>query len=130
MDKRNIASKVTKKVYEKPHLKLFGNVSALTTGGSLSGSENTGNKAGFMSTGSDRSLKQNIVKIGDHYLGFGLYLFDYKPELCDHLDLAIDRQFGVMADEVEKIMPEAVAVHPDGYKMVNYQMLGINRNLH
>ena len=40
------------------------------------------------------------------------------------------RQFGVMADEVERAMPEAVSVHPDGYKMVNYAMLGISRNLH
>jgi hypothetical protein len=35
-----------------------------------------------------------------------------------------------MADEVEQVMPEAVSVHPDGYKMVNYAMLGISRVLH
>jgi hypothetical protein len=29
-----------------------------------------------------------------------------------------------MADEVEKIMPEAVLIHPTGYKMVNYSMIG------
>jgi hypothetical protein len=58
----------------------------------------------------------------------GLYLFDYKPEFrdtCGH-----GRQFGVMADEVEQVMPEAVSVHPNGYKMVDYAILGISRNLH
>lgn len=47
------------------------------------------------------------------------------PDLHGH-----GRQFGVMADEVEQVMPEAVSVHPDGYKMVDYAMLGISRNLH
>jgi hypothetical protein len=28
-----------------------------------------------------------------------------------------------MAHEVEQIIPEAVSVHPDGYKMVNYSMI-------
>jgi hypothetical protein len=32
---------------------------------------------------------------------------------------------GVMADEVEEIMPEAVVMHPTGFKMVNYSMLGL-----
>ncbi len=32
-----------------------------------------------------------------------------------------------MADEVESVMPEALVIRPDGYKMVNYAMLGINR---
>jgi hypothetical protein len=35
-----------------------------------------------------------------------------------------------MADEVEAIIPEAVAIHPDGYKIIDYAMLGISRNLH
>lgn len=35
-----------------------------------------------------------------------------------------------MADEVEKVMPEAVSVHADGYKMVNYTLLGISHTLH
>lgn len=39
------------------------------------------------------------------------------------------RQFGVMADEVETVMPEAISVHPDGYKMVNYALLGISHRI-
>jgi hypothetical protein len=55
----------------------------------------------------------------------GLYLFNYKPDFRD--EWGHGRQFGVMADEVETVMPEAVTVHPDGYKMVDYAMLGITR---
>lgn len=62
---------------------------------------------------SDRKLKSNIERIGTHKLGIGLYEYDIFGE----------RQQGVMADEAEKVMPEAVAMHPSGYKMVNYGLL-------
>ena len=72
---------------------------------------------------SDPRAKENVIRIGTHSLGIGLYLFDYKPEYREQWGLG--RQFGVMADEVETVMPEAVSVHPDGYKRVNYGMLRI-----
>jgi len=78
--------------------------------------------------GSDPGIKECVIKIGDHPLGIGLYLFDYKTAYRDQWGHG--RQFGVMADEVEAVMPEAVSVHPDGYKMVDYAMLGISRSLH
>jgi hypothetical protein len=59
-------------------------------------------------------------------LGIGLYLFDYKPEFRD--EWGHGRQFSVMEQEVEMIMPEAVCMHPDGYRMVDYGMLGIRRS--
>jgi len=62
---------------------------------------------------SDRRLKSNIVKVGTHPLGIGIYEYDIFGE----------RQRGVMADEVEKVMPEAVMTHESGYKMVNYGAL-------
>ena len=62
---------------------------------------------------SDRRLKSNIVRVGTHPLGIGIYEYDIFGE----------RQRGVMADEVESVLPEAVAIHPSGYKMVNYGML-------
>jgi len=74
---------------------------------------------------SDRRTKENIVRVGDHPLGIGLYLFDYKPEFRD--PWGHGRQFGVIADEVETVMPRAVSMHPDGYNLVNYGMLGISR---
>lgn len=52
-----------------------------------------------------------------------LYLFDYKSEFQARAGLG--RQFGVMADEVEAIVPKALVVHLDGYKRVNYAILGI-----
>jgi len=77
---------------------------------------------------SERHVKENIVRIGDHPLGFGLYLFDYLPEHRNQWGHG--RQFGVMIDEVERVMPEAVSVHPDGYKRVDHSLLGIHQHIH
>lgn len=60
---------------------------------------------------SDRRMKRDIVKVGELPNGLALYRFRYKaggPE-----------QVGVMADEVERVMPEAVAVDR-GFKVVDY----------
>ena len=62
---------------------------------------------------SDRRLKSNIERIGTHPLGIGIYEYDIFG----------GRQIGVMADEVEAVMPEAVIEHSSGYKMVNYGAL-------
>ena len=62
---------------------------------------------------SDRRLKSNIERIGTHPLGIGVYEYDIFDR----------RERGVMADEVEAVMPEAVMLHPSGYKMVNYGMI-------
>ena len=69
-------------------------------------------------------MKENIVRIGTHPAGFGLYLFDYKPAYRE--TAGFGRQFGVMADEVEAVLPQAVVMHPHGYKMVDYALLGID----
>jgi hypothetical protein len=71
-----------------------------------------GGAAGIMKY-SDRRLKSNIEKIGTHPLGIGVYEYNIFDR----------RERGVMADEVEAVMPEAVVLHPSGYKMVNYGML-------
>ena len=63
---------------------------------------------------SDRRLKSNIVRVGTHPLGIGVYEYNIFDR----------RERGVMADEVEQVKPEAVTTHPtEGYKMVNYGML-------
>jgi len=112
-----------RKSYRKPALKHYGLVKNLTQS---TGSQNGDGGQNMMI--SDRNLKQNIVRVGVHPLGIGLYLFDYKPEFRNAWGYG--RQFGVMAQEVETVMPEAVVMHPDGYKTVNYTMLGINRTTH
>ena len=62
---------------------------------------------------SDRRLKSNIERIGTHPLGIGVYEYNIFDR----------RERGVMADEVETVMPKAVVLHPSGYKMVDYGML-------
>lgn len=71
--------------------------------------------SGLMALGmfSDRRLKSNIVRVGTHPRGFGIYDYDIFGE----------RKTGVMADEIEAIVPEAVMVHSSGFKMVNYGAL-------
>jgi hypothetical protein len=104
--------------YSPPVLHVYGPVSRLTMGATGTGADGTMLTMNLMS---DRATKENIVRIGTHPLGIGLYLFDYLPEYRDAAGHG--RQLGVMADEVETIVPEAVIVHPDGYKMVDYAML-------
>ena len=68
-------------------------------------------------SGSDRRLKNNIVKIGKSPSGLNIYSFEYK-----------DTKFGdglwqgVMSDEVPS---EAVSVGADGYDRVNYSLLDV-----
>lgn len=69
--------------------------------------------AGIGAAFSDRRLKSNIVRIGVHPLGIGIYEYDIFGQ----------RDVGVMADEVLGVCPLAVSVHPNGYMMVDYGML-------
>ena len=126
-----------KKAYLSPKLVRYGQVRDLTQAGTKGSTE--ANPSGQCkgsgtsdssrkSCGSDRQIKEDVVHIGEHPLGIGLYLFDYKPEFRDAWGHG--RQFGVMAQEVEAVMPEAICTHPDGYKMVDYGMLGISHAVH
>lgn len=63
---------------------------------------------------SDRRLKSNIERIGTHPLGIGVYEYD----------IAGRHERGVMAQELQPIMPAAVIVNSDGYLMVRYDMIG------
>ena len=123
-----------RKKYAPPVLTLFGHVAALTQSSGCSASNDGANavcQVGASSMGpmaSDVRLKEDLVRIGEHPFGFGLYLFSYKKAYRD--ECGHSRQFGVLAQEVEHVMPEAVAVRADGFKAVDYEMLGIRRNLH
>jgi hypothetical protein len=117
---RNASPKGRKARYSSPVLRTYGSVNALTMGMG-------GTVVDFMGIAmagmSDRRAKERVVRVGTHPLGIGLYLFDYKPQYRDSWGRG--RQFGVMADEVERVLPEAIAVAADGFRMVNYAMLGI-----
>ncbi len=119
-----------KLVYVAPTLVCYGRVGELTKSGCSNGNEAGGpvQKTPKVSTCSDPCAKENIVRISTHPFGIGLYLFDYKPEF--QAEWGHGRQFGVMADEVEAVMPQAVRVHANGYKMVDYAMLGVEHSVH
>jgi hypothetical protein len=111
-----------KRPYATPKLVRYGEVRRLTQGGTT-GANEVANMGLMTRMASDRALKQNIVRIGTHPVGIGLYLYDYKAAFRDRLGHG--RQFGVMADEVEAVLPDAVCVGDDGYQRVDYARLGI-----
>lgn len=117
-----ITAPLRKLAYSSPVLRVYGAVADLTQGASTVASDGT------TKLSSDPRGKENIARIGTHPLGIGLYLFDYLPERREQWGHG--RQFGVMADEVEAVMPSAVSVGADGYKMVDYGMLGIRHFVH
>jgi hypothetical protein len=70
---------------------------------------------------SDIRVKENIKYLGELTNGLPFYEYEYKPEFKA---IGGEGKFiGVMAQDVEKVQPEAVIEHPDGYKMVNYGAL-------
>lgn len=71
---------------------------------------------------SDIRLKENIKKIGKLDNGLGVYHYNYIGD--DTLWI------GVMAQEVEAIMPEALGPRtPDGYMTVNYDKINLEERL-
>jgi hypothetical protein len=135
--KADLSSSVVAQIklrYTQPLLTRYGTVKALTATGTFNDPEtlhqNPGNPPFCSQSGphkdclSERHTKQNIVYVGRHPLGIGLYLFEYKSA---YKTWGYGRQFGLMADEVERVVPEAVSVHSEGYKVVNYAMLGVTQ---
>ena len=76
-----------------------------------------GNLGGSAIMASDKTLKENIVKVGQSPLGFNIYEWNYlwSPE----------RFRGVIAQEVQKIKPQAVLSNIFGYLMVDYSKLDV-----
>ena len=66
---------------------------------------------------SDVALKHHIVLLGRLDDGLGFYRFSYNGS---------DKAYvGVIAQEVQTIMPDAVVRGPDGYLRVFYGKLGV-----
>lgn len=122
MDKQRKDGVVAKKPYKPPKLVTYGEVRRLTQGGTMGSNEGAAMVMSQMLT-SDRALKERLVRVGTHPLGIGLYLFEYKLAFRDRFGHG--QQFGVMADEVEAVLPDAVHVGEDGYRRVDYARLGI-----
>lgn len=66
---------------------------------------------------SDRRAKTDIVRIGTSYDNLPIYRFRYKGDS--------EIRLGVMADEVEKVKPEAVFTLPNGLQAVDYSQIGV-----
>ena len=81
--------------------------------GSLSGS-NTTTTQPMSFFGSDERIKHDIKRVGTADNGLPIYTFKYKG------DPAEQTHIGFMAQEVEKVHPEAVAEDKHGIKYVNY----------
>jgi hypothetical protein len=114
--------------YHSPVLTKFGRVKDLVKSGTGSIHEVTTSSSTCSGDPkkrpcSDRRLKEGLVRIGTHASGIGLYLFTFKHEYRDALGHG--RRFGVIADEVELVLPDAVSVAANGYNCVDYAMLGI-----
>lgn len=127
MDAERTQQTPEKKPYSSPKLTAYGEVRVLTQAQTSGSKESSGGTGVQMST-CERHLKERVSRIGEHPLGIGLYLFDYKPEFQDMYGRG--RQFGVMVDEVEAVAPSAITLNDRGHKTVNLTMLGISRPVH
>ena len=75
---------------------------------------------------SDAQLKENIEDLGDEkaleiVLDLVPRQYDWRKDQS-----IVDRpgtDFGLVAQEVEKIIPGVVSIHPTGYKQVNYGVI-------
>ena len=94
-----------------------GNVSnSKGKGGGKSGLGNAlGMGAGIIA--SDRRLKKNIKRLSEYDDGLGIYQYHYIDGSGPHI--------GVMADEVERLRPEALGPVIDGYMTVDYSKLEV-----
>jgi hypothetical protein len=64
---------------------------------------------------SDERLKTNVKRLDVEVIpGVPLATWEWKGG---------GHGFGVIADDVERVRPDLVVVHPNGYKMVNYEAL-------
>ena len=70
-----------------------------------------------VTTTSDIRLKHDITLLGRLDNGLGFYRFMYNGDNKAYV--------GVMAQEVEAVMPDAVVTGPDGYLRVRYDKLGL-----
>jgi hypothetical protein len=84
-------------------------------GGGFRGGHGGGRRGGGRR--SDVALKHDIVLLGRLDNGLGFYRFAYIGSNQDYV--------GVLAQEVQTVMPEAVVRGRDGYLRVYYDKLGL-----
>lgn len=85
----------------------------------LGGAGNMASMGGGAAAASDRSLKQDIVKVGESPSGINIYEFRYKKNPKHKFR-------GVIAQELEKENPEAIIKDEDGLLSVDYSLIDVN----
>jgi hypothetical protein len=85
-----------------------------------SGSSDTSGRGWSLS---DENAKENIFKVGELANGLPLYIFSYTEEAQEKLGVPSGAQFGVMAQEAQELLPNAVKLDDSGYLTVNYAMI-------
>jgi Chaperone of endosialidase len=73
-------------------------------------------------TTSDIRTKENIELVGWLPNGLPVYEFEYKPEF--KAEAGEGRYRGVMAQDVEKVIPDAIVTMANGYKGIKYALVG------
>ena len=72
---------------------------------------------------SDERMKTNVKFVRKMPNGLNLYQYEYRKEFKDIAGHGVFE--GYMAREVEKRYPKAVQIESNGYKSVNYSLVGI-----
>ena len=67
---------------------------------------------------SDRRLKDKVKEVGISPKGYKIYEFSYKGDST--------RYRGAVAQDVVKINPMAVGIHPEGYLTVDYSQIDVD----
>jgi len=79
----------------------------------------TGGNPWFSSwTKSSKLLKENIFKLGTSKEGHNVYKFNYKGNPTNYI--------GVIAEEVQKVKPQAVAKLSNGFLGVDYNLIDVD----
>ncbi|WP_127718483.1 tail fiber domain-containing protein [Halobacteriovorax sp. HLS] len=76
--------------------------------------------------GSDPAFKENVTSFQgglDTISKMNVYEYDYKTTEFPDYSFSNDHQVGLMADELESLVPGVVATDKNGYKVVNYAKL-------
>jgi hypothetical protein len=88
------------------------------TTGILESIGKTAQGVGTAMQASDRTLKENIIKVGETAKGISLYTWEWTKDALKFV--GNQPTFGVIAQEVEKIIPGSVINDPRGFKVVDY----------
>jgi len=125
VDNRVLTATGTDAFNAEANLTFDGNVLEVThisASGNISGSEGrfSGDVIAFYS--SDKRLKDNIIQISnpiEKIKSIGGYEFDWN----DNQSTYKGHDIGVIAQEIEDIMPELVTTRDTGYKAVKYEKI-------